>query len=76
MIVVAIIGILAAVIVPVLRDQQEQNVIGLEEPPSLDGIPTTYIDNDRRSQMPATLQRHSDGSLWACVNDAACYEVR
>ncbi len=79
MVVVAIIGILAAIMLPALKDYKERNAELENQTVSTENVgdlPAEYIDNDRRAREPVKLQRHSDGSVWACIDNAKCYEVR
>jgi len=43
--------------------------------PNVESIPPIHIDNSRRSYNTVKMQRHSDGSLWACRESYTCYEV-
>jgi prepilin-type N-terminal cleavage/methylation domain-containing protein len=79
MVLMAIIGILVAVGMGAYRKNQKtevkmpliQNVMPSGE------TPMEYIENDKRARdARATLRRHSDGSVWACVDNALCYEVK
>jgi len=77
MVVMAILGILAAVAMGAYKDMEEAEVeMPLVENfmPS-DETPALYIDNDRRSHETVTIQKHSDGSIWACRDASTCYEV-
>ncbi len=79
MVVIATIGILAAIMLPALKDYKErraelENQTGSTE--NIGDLPAEYIDNDRRARETVELQRHSDGSVWACIDNAKCYEVR
>jgi len=77
-IVVAIVGILLAIAFGAYRDHHSADEV--EMPPTQilteKELPPMYISNDRRSRETVTLQRHSDGSIWACIENSKCYEVR
>ena len=79
MVIMAIIGVLLTVAIGAYRDHPKaetempliQNVMPSDE------TPTHYIENDRRARdARATLERHSDGSIWACIDNALCYELK
>lgn len=42
---------------------------------NVESISPEHIDNSRRSYNTVKIQRHSDGSLWACRESYTCYEV-
>lgn len=42
---------------------------------SVESISPEHIENSRRSHNTVKIQRHSDGSLWACRENYTCYEV-
>ncbi len=78
LVVVAIVGVLAAVMLPARSDYKKRKA-EIETPldaESFNELPAEYIDNDRRAHETVTIQRHSDGSVWACIADAKCYEVK
>jgi len=80
MVVVAIVGILFAIAMGAISDTEDTYEIEMPLVQNFmpsDETPTEYIENDRRSRdAGATLERHSDGSVWACVENALCYEVK
>ena len=73
MVVVAIVGILLTIMIGAMQPDNEAETTYTE--PTYDDVPPLYIDNDRRTNKTVTIQRHSDGSLWACIENSKCYEV-
>jgi len=79
MIVTAIVGILAAMMIPAYQEyvenQKKAPAIERTSNEEMDA-PVTYIRNDVRTSESVKLQRHNDGSLWACnTSTKKCYMV-
>jgi len=73
MVIMAIISILLSIVFAANFEQKnnkEGSITSLKI-----SIPTDHIAIDKRSNRLAILQKHSDGSLWACVADGSCYEI-
>lgn len=76
MLIMAIIGILAAVIIPIFRDKTNYDTTVQEEYHEVLDAPVDYIRNDKRTSQTVKLSRHSDGTLWACnTKTKDCYMV-
>ncbi len=74
--VMAIIAILSLIAIGAMNSGKN-NISGdiSYSPLNIESIPTEHIDNSRRSYNTVKIQRHSDGSLWACRESYTCYEV-
>ncbi len=76
MIIIAMIGIFAAMIIPIFQDDPNTDSTVQEEYHEVLDAPVDYIRNDKRTSQTVKLSRHSDGTLWACnTKTKDCYMV-
>lgn len=77
--VIAIIGILAAILIPAFKSYKEQQRMEANlqhEYNEEENVPKNYIRNDVRTTQSVKLKRHNDGTLWACnTRTKDCYKV-
>jgi len=85
MVVVAIIGVLAAIVIPAYKNFVERKEgkgnINISAPPkfaSKQTIVREYMSNSSRSNEGVELKQHSDGTLYACKTEQpdVCYRVK
>lgn len=85
MVVVAIIGVLAAIVIPAYKDfvdrKNGQGNINIKAPTkftSKQTIVREYMTNSSRSSEGVELKQHSDGTLYACKTEQpdVCYRVK
>jgi len=80
MIVVTIIGILASIVIPAVKEMEERKGTTSNPPvfKSKENIVREYLPNKKRSHKEVTLKQHSDGTLYACdaIDVDTCYRVK